>query len=423
MKLKIQYGGNQVSWITCASLAVMMIVALVPYYSRNASHILQYASMIICMFTSYKSLYHLDNKEKYSILIVFIYIFIEAIYKFTGISDAPLDVYFGTVKFFLFYVAFILIRKQISSEQKKVIIIIGLLCYIYTIFTNANYSEIYYHYGTMYSTMPETNAANTAYSTVAMILAGTFFICFIQSKRIIMKIFSISFVALSIYYLVFVSKRGITFILTFLLLIAILIHRKGGISRFIVYFAMIILFLFIVISEDSFANLLIEISGAFPERLAIRIKEVSIFISEMSIDSAGGSFESRVILISNSISTFLGTFSSFLFGVGDQRSSNLIIGNHSQWIDTFARYGIIGGMMLVFVLKTTLSQQREYYKDDDFFFREGALINICFLIRGFLGTAFNPAIGASLFIMIPFIFSLFTKQSRSNLDNLNEVCS
>ena len=107
----------------------------------------------------------------------------------------------------------------------------------------------------------------------------------------------------------------------------------------------------------------------------------------------------------NSFRTFFFFFSNFLFGVGESRINNLIIGHHSQWADQAAKYGIIGVILLYCAL-------RRCFKSSMIFMSLNSKLNLknhytifiwYFAIRGMLGMVIYPHFGIALFVIIPII--------------------
>ncbi len=337
-------------------------------------------------------------------LLILAYIFLRVVYWVLGISSAGLESSFPTVKFFYFYAVFIPVRRYLTANQRNVILITALFGYLYTVLQNARYAATNYHYVLMFLLESDSNAANTAYSTTSMLFGGAMLILFFFTQKRSVKIFSLVLVLASFYFVIFISRRGIAFFLSLLMIILILINRNPKGRKIIPYIFLISLSILIIAFESSIVTMISSLADLFPPRLAARIRSVMVFLMTNSASEAGGSFDARLELTMRSVNTFLSSPLSFLFGVGDHRSNNLIIGNHSLWIDSLARYGILGSSLLFYTIYKMINATRRAFEKDGFFYREITVLFLLFVIRGFLGTVIEPSIGAVLFVVIPLIF-------------------
>lgn len=103
----------------------------------------------------------------------------------------------------------------------------------------------------------------------------------------------------------------------------------------------------------------------FPDsRTVSRLTEVAAMIQ--GNEKVSGSGRSRMELSMLSLKTWLGTISSFFWGIGDARSESVIgnftigIGNHAEFFDVFARYGLIGaGLFFNVFLSSVKPAKRE----------------------------------------------------------------
>ena len=131
-----------------------------------------------------------------------------------------------------------------------------------------------------------------------------------------------------------------------------------------------------------------------------------------SMEATGGSLAFRYNLILTSLGTFTSSLGAFVLGVGDHRvsvhSADLLIGNHSQLLDTFARYGVVGGACFVWLLAHLKKGMCRISR-----LPAGTLLRtqmlvlfVFFLLRTLLGTTLIGSVAAQLFVTIPLTVSL-----------------
>lgn len=396
---------NRVPWLYIVCICIMIIYAMVPYLSRNGSLAVQFAAMFLAPVLVINSYFRINSNERSILFLIILYLLIETIYKLFGISSASIDFYFTTVKFFWFYISFFPVKKYLSYSQKIVIIIVSGICFSYTLLTNITYSQTYDHYISMYQRVSESNAANTAYTSMTMLIVGCLYSKLFDIKNIALKIVCLVGVVFGGYYLIFIAERGIAFLLTIMLLILITINVKSITNGriIIISFAFVVFFFFVELGGLSLV--LNALSGLLPERLAQRVLWIDNVLNGGSTMTSSGTLSSRLNLSLVSIRTFFSNLGNFFLGVGDHRNSYDLIGNHCQWIDVFARYGILCGILLNLLMYRLFKSERGYYQINDYNYRMYSCLFLVFYLRGLLGNVIAPAIGAALFVIIPAIYS------------------
>ena len=126
-------------------------------------------------------------------------------------------------------------------------------------------------------------------------------------------------------------------------------------------------------------------------------------ISQKDFALAGGSVSGRAQLMELSWNTWLSSWRAFLLGVGDHRTGH-IIGNHSDLIDTLARFGIVGGIIFSklsiaqFTFLRLLDDKQSSYKT------QCMIVFLLYIVRGFFGNILTPAIAVQVFLFLPLLF-------------------
>ena len=106
-----------------------------------------------------------------------------------------------------------------------------------------------------------------------------------------------------------------------------------------------------------------------------------------------------------SVKSWLSSFLSFLFGIGDHRWNDFTttadsgIGNHSDLLDVLGRYGITGALILYSSIKKYYDYLQERF--DSFFKFEVISFIILLLAIGFTKRFITAQQGIVIFILFP----------------------
>ena len=107
-----------------------------------------------------------------------------------------------------------------------------------------------------------------------------------------------------------------------------------------------------------------------------------------------------------SVKTFFGSFSHFFLGVGHRISDNTLVGNHSQFVDEFARFGLFGGLLSTFTIIRLLKEIRIMadLKPNSVARRHITVLLLVVVMRIFIGSVFDSSVGIVLFVLVPLVF-------------------
>ena len=152
-------------------------------------------------------------------------------------------------------------------------------------------------------------------------------------------------------------------------------------------------------------------------RISVRLNQIRLIMANESISEAGGSVQERYNLILRSLETTFSSVRRFVLGAGDHRNDYTIIGNHSHFVDELARYGLVGMLVWIPMVWNMLAEMRRVsLKGNDSVLRgELIVLQLTYLIRGFLGGIFEASISIQMFIFIPLIFNLLEEQRTKTI--------
>lgn len=390
-------------------LSAMIIICETPYLSRNMNTTLVELLMVV-FFVFYfllQSVLKVDLAK--TIAFAFVYVFIELLYKFADISTAGMGYYFATLKFLFIFIAMASLEPLLNQKQRYFLCTLSIVGMIVNMISNIiirfsmnpTLYVVYYLYEGQ-----NTNAADTAFSTAVMLLLGAFFLLVLHIKRGWLKICGIAGTVFCSYFLAFVSQRGTTFLLSIMMILLLLVFHVS--SKKLATVLVVLSFISLWLALSGIAPLLTWISNAFNlERIGVKIGYLIRFFESGNIEEAGGSLTARFDLLMTSVKTFFESFGNFLVGVGDHRDHNSIVGNHSQFFDTFARYGLLGGSVFVWLLARmkVCMEKLSGAKKRTPLQRQLIVIFCFFLLRCLLGNTFIGSIGTQLFVTVPLLVS------------------
>ena len=86
------------------------------------------------------------------------------------------------------------------------------------------------------------------------------------------------------------------------------------------------------------------------------------------------------------------------------------IGGHTEWIDQLARYGIVTALFNALFWGATFQKMKENYAPDSITHKSIRAAFVIYFILGFLNTISMVVTSATLFVLCPFLESLFTRE-------------
>lgn len=330
------------------------------------------------------------------------------IYKLIGVSSASLPycltplVYFGPV------VALIIIEKCDNENQIRFLFHFISLVIAINVLDSIRIARMYGYalvYQQLYAMLKENGITNlnlggSLFVTMVAFYVGVMFHVFLKSKRMIEKVLFFLYFAIGFYFIFFISLKASAIMLVILSILLMYIASRGGknIERifFLSAFFGIVIFLF----RDAIINFLISVIDS--ERITSRL----IVFASSDLAEENSSLESREGLWLVSLNTWLDGIGNFIFGAGDHNFADFVdtastgVGNHSDLLDVFARYGLLGGVLLYSSIKIYYDYLKQMYGDS--FKWEIFAFFILIIITGFT----KKFVGAELSIIIFILFPL-----------------
>lgn len=253
------------------------------------------------------------------------------------------------------------------------------------------------------------NWGSSSFYVFTLFFFNVCYFVFLNTKVKIEKI--IMFVAIGItmiYIIGFCGKGSVVLFMLLSLIFQYYAKRTKNTRAFIsVLITLVVLYLIIIgLFREEIVNLVIYYSPN--ERVATRLIGL---IDENNEYANLSSLERREELYLLSIKTWLANVRNFFLGIGDHRAINMLetigIGQHSDFLDNLARYGLLGAIVLFFILKKMFSFILSLF-DSNYKFQVLVVIGV-FVLCGFTKKVFSPD-QATLFILLP-LSSVFVNES------------
>lgn len=353
----------------------------------------------------------------------------EIILSLAGFSSTMPTVFMTRIPIYFISVMMAFVLRMYSDKEQKHIFVFIASIILFTIVQN---TIIYipnpsFFDGFSYtkSEFRWTNWGTTSFINCALFLVPSCFFIY-QIKNLTKNIRLLAFwgLILPFFYIVIINERATSFIVLLFLIASFLYIKNVRINNRTVYtIVTMCIIVIIVLSIVPIINLFSSVLHS--EELIVRLDSISSSIQNSELDeSSESSLFGRFLLAQLSFNTWTKSFSTFLFGIGEDALAadslqsfadlfDLGIGQHSMIIDFLAMYGILGSMILYKALHATFSCIRSF-SNSHIMNRELNAVFISYILMNILNNTF---LADDLFVM----FLLFGVSVRiySNNKSLN----
>ena len=334
-----------------------------------------------------------------------IYIAIGLIYSVFGISD---DKIIRNMLFSLFVFPMLLLLLmdcKITKHNARLLFHAIALIAAVNILDNIRLSYIYPYIAMMSEEvlaeqgLSGLNAGGSPFIAMSVFYLAIIMIAFLNSTIKGEKIVLLIYASVAIWFVVFCSYKASSIIYAILTVSAMIILDKVKKVKTAVVVLVITGLLFLLFKDFIIHALVNAIDDS---RVGGRLL---VFADDDLGEAHDNSLNGRMDLWQVSLNTWLASPVNFVFGIGDHYRSVIVstsgtgIGNHSDFFDILARYGIIGGLVLFYMLKfffdymKRLVSGRLYLKVLIFF--------VLLVLFGFTKKIILPSISIMIFILFP----------------------
>lgn len=396
------------------------ILAILVLSVITTTPLLNVSSVLISLWGAFfifenNKFHRIKGKLRSVLALGILFVFICVIYKLEGVSSAKMS-YCAAPSFFYFVpvLALIIIDKCKNEQQIRFLFHFISLAVAINIADNI---RLFYMldmnivFQNIAGVLKEEgitglNLGGSMFVNMSVFYAAIMFFAFLKSDNYQEKILLLTYVGVSVYFIVMCSFKAsaVVLMLISLVIMYISVKAKKHVVAILIYMAIIGVLAFFFM--DSIINFLIDITGS--QRIADRL---IIFTSEGEL-SDSGSLMSRSELWQVSIKTWLSGVGSFFFGIGDhywddfKTTEDSGIGNHSDLFDVLARYGILGGLILYSSIKIYYDYLKE--RCGKYFRYEILSFFILLLLMGYTKKIVSTQPAIMIFILFPLALKYYS---------------
>ena len=253
-----------------------------------------------------------------------------------------------------------------------------------------------------------SSIAQAWYGSLFMLITGVSLIVLLHVKSLFYKLLAFVFFLFTLYLNFSILQRGTNVIFTAAevgMILAFTLKNKR-----LVYFLSIVTVGGVVLVYTS--GLLIDLFDWLADitpstRLSYRFHAISNTLYYEDITSSGTSMSVRNELMGISWNTFTSSIGHFIFGAGEHMD-NIMIGHHSFFLDTLARYGIIGGVMIYVYFKKQyqIIMSNIDKKTNWSLYMQCSVVFLFYVLRNFYGQVAYALVNLVILVLFPLTFQV-----------------
>ena len=353
-----------VVWPNLLCMMLLIAIGCTPYLGYNVSNFFKLLIAIFWVFTTF-ILHSFTGKEfGFSIVAGFLFYFVlQLLYSMIGVSR---EILFFLARFhiYLIPIALVYIYNYYNIHEIRTLWLFFMSVFALNVASNIiigiTQGELAFR---PTDDTVNTNAGSTSFVVGCMLFIPVLWVVVRNSAGKILKLFSILFIVALAYYILFLNTRATALIILMVIILGFLLielsREKQLTKRKLVFRMIIVAGLAALLMKPIIAIL----SNAFADNLRMlsRIEDLSFVMEQGDVEQLDeGSLYTRSLLWTASISTFLSSVPHFLFGVGESVIETDVwsllahgVGNHSEFFDLAARYGMIGIFTYYYIIKNT----------------------------------------------------------------------
>lgn len=385
-------------------IAYVVSILLFNLSNHFIPHVLFLLWIVSVVVFDGKSLDFILSKKYYLALYIFLlYYFLSSLFAFP--FGTCVNRVYTTVELISPFIMYELYRSY-DIKKKRVLCFVFIGVYainFYQMLTTINYSAV----AGLRQHEDEEGFLNTGFHFIySLTLVLTLLIYVIRmnyrdSKRLLLVVLAIWL--LSIILIVFKSLYTTAILLMGIGAVIALFYGRKHWKRRLIIASVVLAALFVYVTPYLERNLLSADSEY--AILTYRFEEISSVLSggDMNSEGSGGARFNRTL---NSLNTFI---SHPLFGVNHKTNDvtlfeGNVIGNHAEWVDSLAKYGIFALLLFYFLVKSAKQVSSN---------RGVSVVFILFIVIGFLNQVLFCVQNTVCFFIIPMFYDvLISKRAQ-----------
>ena len=399
----------------------LMVLTMVPIVTLFFASFTTYSTYIVFPFWAlwlanfFSAESKLSKDEKKFVTVSFLLLALIMLYKFAGYSVMDIGGLIRVVNWILAGVVSVYAMKLFASRELSTLylvlnfVLIGLLVYFIIM-------------GRTIMALEEQEEAaavtSTWFGSMYMLLTGISLMVFLHVKKLFVRLIALILLVLTLYLNFFIMQRGINVVFTLVeigLILVFLLKRKSVIISLSVVLVGGAVY---IMSADLLVDFFDWLAAVIPsDRLATRFREISIALEYENINASKGSLSARSNLMGISWQTFTSNFGHIIIGAGEHVKDDTIIGHHSYFLDTLARYGIIGGIFVFLYFKKQYQIIMIYLdkKKNWALYMQCTIVFLLYLLRNFYGDMATDVVNFFILLYLPLTFQVIHYYSNNQI--------
>ena len=402
---------KRLSDVFVSLIVLMALVFCTPILGGSRNLVLVGLVIGIYIAWRFQDIYNHSNATL--VISVLLYLVLIFGYRLIGYSDAAWGNYMHQLGFFLVILFMLFLKKNRVNEHEKILLLTVWGIIAFNVIDNIYLSIMYPQLNTGRIYMDEEflaslNAGGTPFYSFVLFCFDICFFVFLNSNRKLVRIVVLACAVIcAVYICGYCFKASV--VVYFFLSVLFIYYAKRTKNQFAFLFVLSITSLFVFISISLFLDEIVDfVKYISPnERLTTRfVTLLDVEDEEANIATVTGR-SNRIML---SLETWLTDIGTFLFGIGDHRASGTAstgIGQHSAFMDSLARYGLLGLLLLTSIFKHAFRFILSCY--DKKYRLQILSFVVIFILFGFTKGVFEPSIGFALFLLFPLMGKYINK--------------
>ena len=302
-----------------------------------------------------------------------------------------------------------------NLKEKRILIVGLIILSFYNIIDNIilwqnNPSAFVGLYFTSYVSNRLTNAGGTEFNAFCMFLLPSLFLLYLREKRKPYRMLNLSLIIITCYTLLFVCPHATALLLSVALVFILVYILLFGSNKRKLSYAILVGIMFSVLLALLLPIILNWLADVVKStNVSTKISTIVSVLQGTHIEDTSGSFVERWHMAQVSINTFLGSFSNFLFGIGEHGVGQSLsdftqagIGGHSEYLDYLAKYGVIGSLFMVLAVRAWIRYIVSLNTSENIK-AISKIVCVLFVVYSFLNKSYKLEIFVPLFVVFPII--------------------
>ena len=403
---------KRINYVFELLIVLMALVFCTPIL--GGTKYLVFVGLAIGIYIAYHFQDIYNNRNVKLLNCVLLYLILVFGYRLFGVSDAAWGNYMHQLGFFLVMLFMLFLKKERMLAQEKILLLAVLGIIAINVVDNIYLSILYPQLNTGRTYMDEEflatlNAGGSPYYTFVLFCFDICFFVFLNSNRKLVRNTALACAIIcAVYICGYCFKASV--VVYFFLSLLFIYYAKRTKNQFKFLFVFSITCLLAYITVSLFSEEIVDFVKYISPNERLTTRFVTLVDSE-DADANMVTVTGRTSRYLESVEGWLTDIGTFLFGMGDHRAvfrgGETGVGQHSDLLDSLARYGLFGILLLAFIFKYAFNYILSCF--DKKYRLQIICILVVFLLCGLTKKIFFPSSGFAIFLLLPLMGKYINK--------------